>query len=973
MLATLREVLDSMGRQSAGHGTTVSEQVLHRGRKQALVMVLNEGYLGLFFNWLCSCRVLGIDVSNLVLFIPSVELAATMKKLGLTVFHHKGLTLGFATKASQRYGDSQFMEAMWLKNLSVHMLLRLGWDVLFQDVDMVWQADPWPFIRELTDSSPDGGSNTGSGGSSGGYVYEALFQDDTQYQSRFDPLWVNSGFFFLRNTPRVRRLWRRQFWGYELMVYYSSQQMLLNKLLGEARAEYGLRVATLPPEYFPSVNHVNKMSALSRAGKADRSRYPGGIPVGALVVHTNWYSFPAKALNIRRHSLHFVDEGILKGDGHKLRVVWQNTLPECRSIDKVRKPPAGFNATHAGASAAGVSPVEELRAIRRDIGSRQQQAARARGAGGGSGGSSGTEAGGKTGQGWAAASKRLGLERGLGSATLFGEPIRGFDTPGASCFGSLHTQCVEDTEVWGRDTLSGLPRFRGRWNLLSTKAGVKPQDCHPLHIVTLDAGTDCLALMPVRGNPYSLHVPRYTYNATATAAAVQRFDGSSSSSGGGGGGNNRGSSGGMFLAPRRRAALQAEVAEEARASGSGSAAAYENGGGLTRLERLVRSKERLLRGVLDQKDELVAQVAAFMEPAGARAGKTTADKASKGKAGPYRYFFHNESRSQSDGTREGGRFDGGADGLRAREHALVKALAEVQVPGVALFLPELPTEMGGGQGQAKRQAKGKGDNWLDRHLRRAPGVGGALSRPQLERWWGAVAVWLVLEAGYHVLWQAANVVWVGDPWMWASGGKHDALYDRRKEGKEGNFGENQLMSRWIDGGRRDRASAPFDAGAQMFWIRRYQYRRTEHSGPDKGKRRYWETGLVFWRQLLATFEHSLDDGGVNPRAGAGADAGAPPAPLGHVEHLNGLLGFHQPTRMSVDILPEHIFVPEHIVAERADELARHVKGKGTDESKSKGKGGWEPSVLVYPAAAGFLDAHKELLRYVGNDGQCAKK
>jgi hypothetical protein len=202
MLHSLAMVLAGMGRKGAGYGTLAPSD---NGRKRALVMVLNEGYLGLFYNWVCSCNSLEIDISNLVLFVPTPELAKTMSNLGFNVFHHEGLSIGFHSAASQAYGDSQFMEAMWLKNLSVQLLLSLGWDVLFQDVDMIWQADPWPYILELSDR----------------YGYDALFQDDTQYQPRFDPLWANSGFFFIKATRLTKRLWRRQFWSYELMVYYN--------------------------------------------------------------------------------------------------------------------------------------------------------------------------------------------------------------------------------------------------------------------------------------------------------------------------------------------------------------------------------------------------------------------------------------------------------------------------------------------------------------------------------------------------------------------------------------------------------------------------------------------------------------------------------------------------------------------------------------------------------------------------------
>jgi hypothetical protein len=106
--------------------------------------------------------------------------------------------------------------------------------------------------------------------------------------------------------------------------------------------------------------------------------------------------------------------------------------------------------------------------------------------------------------------------------------------------------------------------------------------------------------------------------------------------------------------------------------------------------------------------------------------------------------------------------------LTSRYFLQVKRLA-MEATGLELFLPS--------------------GAWLDEHLALAEAAG--LDAAQMERWWSTVAVWLVLEAGYHVLWQASNVVWLSDPWI--------HLYSKAKEGKANSYGENEIISRCVEG------------------------------------------------------------------------------------------------------------------------------------------------------------------------------
>ena len=79
---------------------------------------------------------------------------------------------------------------MWYKAFSIFLLLRMNINVLFQDVDLVWFKDPFPFFREEILKSKEKAKITGSD-------VEGFFSDDGQRSLRYAPFYANSGFYYL--------------------------------------------------------------------------------------------------------------------------------------------------------------------------------------------------------------------------------------------------------------------------------------------------------------------------------------------------------------------------------------------------------------------------------------------------------------------------------------------------------------------------------------------------------------------------------------------------------------------------------------------------------------------------------------------------------------------------------------------------------------------------------------------------------
>jgi Nucleotide-diphospho-sugar transferase len=135
--------------------------------------------------------------------------------------------------AANSYLDKTFSRMMWFKMVSVYIACAAGFDVLFQDVDLIWLKDPIPFLRSLPG--------------------DMSFMDDGARTPRYTPFFVNSGFFFLKYNPKT-------FYFQECMMkcaaseigYTHSHQAFMIRQLSEAAQLYGIDVFVLDLDNFPS-------------------------------------------------------------------------------------------------------------------------------------------------------------------------------------------------------------------------------------------------------------------------------------------------------------------------------------------------------------------------------------------------------------------------------------------------------------------------------------------------------------------------------------------------------------------------------------------------------------------------------------------------------------------------------------------------------------------------------------------------
>lgn len=184
-----------------------------REKDRVVLMVVNEGEMDLFVNFACSCHQSGLSLRRIVVLTSSSHLVPLIDSIGAIGLHHDAFVTT-SHKASAEYLDDIFVDMMWYKSFSLYILMRLGVNVLFQDVDLVWFRDPFDYFHELIHNVSSGHgqarhADTESGdtltttSSSNKTLYiEALFSDDGQRGVRYTPFFANSGFYYLVSRCR---------------------------------------------------------------------------------------------------------------------------------------------------------------------------------------------------------------------------------------------------------------------------------------------------------------------------------------------------------------------------------------------------------------------------------------------------------------------------------------------------------------------------------------------------------------------------------------------------------------------------------------------------------------------------------------------------------------------------------------------------------------------------------------------------
>lgn len=242
-LKTYFEALDDVKRELSPIAKRVAKN------NAIVVLVCNKGQSDLLMNFACSSKAKGLDISNFLVFATDQHTYDVAKGMGFEAFFDKANFGDLPEAEAGHYGDKIFAHMMFAKVVPVQMLNMMGYDVLFQDVDVIWNKNPLSVFHDKSSKL---------------YDFDILFQDDGARAVRFAPYSGNTGFYYVRHNKETQYLFTQLLYNGDLIQETNSHQQALTALLTEHASMTGLKVKTLEGDDFPSGFHYHRKKPLMK-------------------------------------------------------------------------------------------------------------------------------------------------------------------------------------------------------------------------------------------------------------------------------------------------------------------------------------------------------------------------------------------------------------------------------------------------------------------------------------------------------------------------------------------------------------------------------------------------------------------------------------------------------------------------------------------------------------------------------------
>eukprot|EP00546_Thalassionema_frauenfeldii_P019774 CAMPEP_0178903354 /NCGR_PEP_ID=MMETSP0786-20121207/5111_1 /TAXON_ID=186022 /ORGANISM="Thalassionema frauenfeldii, Strain CCMP 1798" /LENGTH=517 /DNA_ID=CAMNT_0020574717 /DNA_START=125 /DNA_END=1675 /DNA_ORIENTATION=- len=210
--------------------------------KTIIVLVCNLGQSELLVNFICHARAHKLDLSRVLVFCTDLETKKIVESFGLAAFYDEVNFDKMPMEAARSYGDRRFTGMMMAKVFCVHMLTQLNYNVLFQDVDVVWYRHPLEYFQNRT------------------LNFDMYFQDDGAHSVRYAPYSPNTGFYFVKAVDRTRYFFNCLIKLSDLIQQSGSHQSALTAVLNEHVSYRGLKVKILSrdDDEFPGGFHYHR-------------------------------------------------------------------------------------------------------------------------------------------------------------------------------------------------------------------------------------------------------------------------------------------------------------------------------------------------------------------------------------------------------------------------------------------------------------------------------------------------------------------------------------------------------------------------------------------------------------------------------------------------------------------------------------------------------------------------------------------
>jgi len=223
----------------------LAQPVADSHKNTVIVMTVNHGQSELLMNFACAARYRKLDLSSVLVFATDLETKALSEGLGLVTFYDEINFGDMPKEAARAYLDRNFGAMMMAKVFCVQMLSMLGYDVLFQDVDLVWFKNPLEYFHD--ENNPL-------------YNFDIYFQDDGNHAVYYAPYSANTGFYYVRSNPRTEHFFNSFLLAGDMILESKSHQNALIALLNEHASVYGLKVKILSrdTDEFPGGFHYHR-------------------------------------------------------------------------------------------------------------------------------------------------------------------------------------------------------------------------------------------------------------------------------------------------------------------------------------------------------------------------------------------------------------------------------------------------------------------------------------------------------------------------------------------------------------------------------------------------------------------------------------------------------------------------------------------------------------------------------------------
>lgn len=118
-----------------------------------ILMVFNHGYAWLFYNLLCSLEFNGIDIKNRTIIVTTDKMSEELvQSTGFNAHYPEWLGEGILKRITHKAAQSFALGAhKWIVSIQIALitdLIEMGYDVIMQDIDLIWYKSPIPWLMQ---------------------------------------------------------------------------------------------------------------------------------------------------------------------------------------------------------------------------------------------------------------------------------------------------------------------------------------------------------------------------------------------------------------------------------------------------------------------------------------------------------------------------------------------------------------------------------------------------------------------------------------------------------------------------------------------------------------------------------------------------------------------------------------------------------------------------------------------------------